>query len=60
MHAQNARYTLKANVVIEPPNGHPKQKELESIRIIHDNTPTICEYVLQDLNKGKIIKRRTG
>jgi IS5 family transposase len=24
------------------------------------DTPTICDHVLQDLNKGKIIKRRTG
>jgi IS5 family transposase len=27
---------------------------------IIDNTPTICGYVLQDFNRGKIIKRRTG
>jgi IS5 family transposase len=27
---------------------------------IIDNTPTICGYVIQDLNKGKIIKRPTG
>lgn len=46
--------------LITPPTGHPKEKELEAISIILDNTPTTCEYVLQDLNKGKIIKRRTG
>lgn len=46
--------------LIDPPTGHPKEKELEAISIVLDSTPTICEYVLQDLNKGKIIKRRTG
>ncbi len=39
---------------------HPQQKELEAISAIIDNTPTICEYVLQDLNKGKTFHRRTG
>lgn len=46
--------------LIDPPTGHPKVKELEVISIVLDSTPTICEYVLQDLNKGKIIKRKTG
>jgi IS5 family transposase len=46
--------------LIDPPTGHPKEKELEAISIVLDSTPTICDYVLQDLNKGKIIKRRTG
>jgi IS5 family transposase len=46
--------------LINPPTGHAKEKELEAISIVLDHTPTICDYVLQDLNKGKIIKRRTG
>lgn len=39
---------------------HPQQKELEAISRIIDNNPTICDYVLQDLNRGKIFHRRTG
>jgi IS5 family transposase len=46
--------------LIDPPTGHPKEKELEAISIVLDRTPTICDHVLQDLIKGKIIKRRTG
>ena len=46
--------------LMEPASSHPQEKELEAISTIIDSTPTICEYVLQDLNKGRIIKRRTG
>jgi IS5 family transposase len=46
--------------LIEPATGHTKERELEAISTIIYNTPTICDYVLQDLNKGKIFKRRTG
>jgi IS5 family transposase len=46
--------------LIEPASSHPREKELEVISTIINDTPTICEYVLQDLNKGKIFKRRTG
>ena len=46
--------------LMEPASDHPQQIELEAISKIIDNTPTICDYVLQDLNRGKIIKRRTG
>jgi IS5 family transposase len=46
--------------LFDPPTGHPKEKELEVISIVLDSTPTICDHVLQDLNKGKIIRRRTG
>jgi IS5 family transposase len=46
--------------LIDPPTGHPREKELEAISIVLDSTPTICEHVLQDLNKGKILKSRTG
>ncbi len=46
--------------LLEPVSDHPRARELEVISNIIDNTPTICGYVLQDLNRGKIIKRRTG
>lgn len=43
-----------------PVTDHPQARELEAISIIIDNTPTIHDHVLQDLNRGKIIKRQTG
>ena len=46
--------------LLEPISDHPQARELEAISNIINNTPTICDYVLQDLNRGKIIKRRTG
>ena len=46
--------------LIDPPTGHPREKELEAISIVLDSIPTICDHVLQDLNKGKILKSRTG
>jgi len=46
--------------LIEPASGHAKERELEAISNIIDSTPNICDYVLQDLNKGKIFKRKTG
>ncbi len=46
--------------LIEPASGHPQEMELEVISLFIDNTPTICEYVLQDLNEGKVVKRQTG
>ena len=46
--------------LMEPASSHPQQRELETISTIINDTPTICGYVLQDLNKGRIIKRRTG
>ena len=46
--------------LMEPASSHPQQRKLEAISNIIDNTPTISDYVLQDLNKGRIIKRRTG
>jgi len=46
--------------LIDPPTGHPREKELEAINIVLDSIPTICDHVLQDLNKGKILKSRTG
>ncbi len=38
---------------------HPQSKELEAISTIIDSTSTIWGYVLQDLNRDRIIKRRT-
>ena len=46
--------------LMEPASSHPQEKELVAISTIIDSTPTICGYVLQDLNRGRIIKRRTG
>ena len=46
--------------LIQPASGHPREKELEVISTIIDKTPIIYERVLQDLNKGKIFKRKTG
>jgi IS5 family transposase len=34
--------------------------ELEIISQLIDRTPTICDYVLQDLNEGKVEKQNTG
>jgi thiamine biosynthesis lipoprotein ApbE len=30
--------------LIDPPTGHPKEKELEAISIVLDSTPTICVW----------------
>ena len=46
--------------LMEPVSSHPQERELEAISNIIDNTPTISEHVLQDLNRRRIIKRRTG
>ncbi len=46
--------------LMEPASAHPQERELEIISQIIDHTPTICEYVLQDLNEGKVRKRNTG
>ena len=46
--------------LIEPASGHPQEMELEVISQLIDHTPTICEYILQDLNEGKVEKRNTG
>jgi len=39
---------------------HAQSKELETISNIIDGNPTICEHVLQDLNKGKLVAYRNG
>jgi len=46
--------------LIELASGHPQEMELEIISLLIDNTPTICDYVLQDLNEGKVEKQNTG
>ena len=46
--------------LIEPASGHPQEMELEIISQLIDNTPTICDYVLQDLNEEKVEKQNTG
>ncbi|HBH47118.1 MAG TPA: hypothetical protein DDX98_00665 [Bacteroidales bacterium] len=45
--------------LIEPASGHPQEMELEIISQLIDNTPTICDYVLQDLNEEKVEKQNT-
>jgi IS5 family transposase len=39
---------------------HAQSKELEVISSIIDANPIICERVLQDLNRGKIVAHRKG
>ena len=39
---------------------HAQSKELEVISNIIDGNPTICERILQDLNRGKLIAYRKG
>lgn len=39
---------------------HPQSQELEAISAIIDANPTICDYILQDLNKGKAQPKQTG
>jgi len=45
---------------MEPASGHTQEIELDIISSIIDNTPTVSDYVLQDLNKGKTIIKHTG
>jgi IS5 family transposase len=39
---------------------HPQSKELEVISGIIDANPTICDHILQDLNRGKSEAQRAG
>jgi IS5 family transposase len=39
---------------------HPQSKELEVISDIIDTNFTICEHILQDLNKNKSLSHRAG
>jgi len=46
--------------LVDPAGSHPQEKELEAISRIIITKPIIVDRVLQDLNRGKIIKRRKG
>ena len=47
--------------LINLPTGHPREIELEMISRILDETSTIYDHVLQDLNGGlKVERHRTG
>jgi hypothetical protein len=39
---------------------HPQSRELEVISGIIDANPTICEHIVQDLNRSKSETRHTG
>jgi len=39
---------------------HPQSQELEVISAIINANPTICRYILQDLNRGKSESQRAG
>ena len=39
---------------------HAQSQELEMISRIIDENPTICSYIMQDLNKGKVVAQRAG
>jgi IS5 family transposase len=39
---------------------HPQNQELEMISQIIDDNSIICNYILQDLNAGKILAQRAG
>jgi hypothetical protein len=39
---------------------HPQSQELEVISSIIDANATICQHILQDLNKGKSASQRAG
>lgn len=39
---------------------HEQNQELSMISSIINSDPTICQHILQDLNKGKAVSKRTG
>ena len=39
---------------------HEQNQKLVMISRVIDNNPTICEYILQDLNGGKFVSKRSG
>lgn len=39
---------------------HEQNQELAMISSIINGNPTICQHILQDLNKGKLVFKRTG
>jgi hypothetical protein len=46
--------------LMEATSGYTQEIELDIISSIIDNTPTISDYVFQDLTKGKTITKHTG
>jgi IS5 family transposase len=46
--------------LMEPAGDHAQEKELVAISHFIDTTPSICDRILQDLNRKSIFKRRTG
>lgn len=46
--------------ILEPVSDHAQAKELEVISIIIDENQSVCDNVLKDLNKGKILKSGKG
>lgn len=46
--------------LLETGSDHLQEKELDAISGIIDSTPTICDLVLQNLNKGKFFKSKSG
>jgi len=50
----------KIDAADEPHSCSPQSKELEVISNIIDENATICRYVLQDLNRGKVESQRSG
>ena len=46
--------------LMESTSDHSQEIELDIIGYILDHTPTISDYVLQDVNKGKTIIKDTG
>ena len=39
---------------------HEQNQELMMISSIIESNPTICQHILQDLNKGKLVSKRSG
>ena len=39
---------------------HEQNQELMMISSIIESNPTICQHILQDLNKGKLVFKRAG
>ncbi len=46
--------------LMPPTIDHPQARELETISRIIDENSTICDYVMQDLCKGRSVAKRSG
>jgi len=53
-------YEKQMPIIESVSSDHPEAKELDAISAIIENNLSICDYILQDLNKGKLIKSNTG